>query len=234
MADPNNARDFDHHVQEERRRDGAGDRPARRFDAEAHPDLSGSIVAFLVAPEGAAFLVAPEGAEERELTAPWQAVRDAGGTPMLVSTVGGTVQTFRHLDRAESYPVDEVLDDVDGAEFDALVLPGGVANPDHLRTVGTAVDFVARFLETGRPVAAICHAPWILIETGLIGGRRLTSWPSLRTDLINAGAEWEDGPAVVCDVGPGPIITSRGPDDLHDFNEALLHRFSFAGPAHVS
>ncbi|EGD54135.1 type 1 glutamine amidotransferase domain-containing protein [Gordonia neofelifaecis] len=195
------------------------------LDAEADPDLSGLVVAFLVAPEGA---------EERELTTPWRTVREAGGTPMLVSTVGGNVQTFHHLDRAASHPVDEVLDNVDGAEFDALVLPGGVANPDFLRTVGPAVAFVARFLETGRPVAAICHAPWILIETGLIGGRRLTSWPSLRTDLLNAGATWEDGPVVVCDSGPGPLITSRKPEDLPAFDEALIHRFAVSGPGRTS
>ncbi|AUH67645.1 MULTISPECIES: type 1 glutamine amidotransferase domain-containing protein [Gordonia] len=183
------------------------------------PDLSGRAVAFLVAPEGA---------EERELTDPWQAVREAGGTPTLVSTVGGTVQTFRHLDRAASYPVDEVVENLDSTDFDALVLPGGVANPDYLRTVPGAVEFAARFLESGRPVAAICHAPWLLIETGLIGGRRLTAWPSLRTDVRNAGATWEDGPVVVCDSGPGPLITSRAPDDLPAFDEALLHRFSVA------
>lgn len=170
-----------------------------------------------------AFLVAPEGVEEIELTAPWAAVRDAGATPVLVSTVSGTVQAFRHLDRAGEYPVDYRVGEVDAADFDALVLPGGVANPDYLRTRHDAVDLVEGFFAIGRPVAAICHAPWTLIEAGVVPGRRLTSWPSLRTDLVNAGARWVDEELVICDVGPNTLVTSRGPDDLSAFCDATVH-----------
>src|SRR5690606_36028040 len=137
-----------------------------------------------------AFLVAPEGVEEVELTEPWQAVRNAGGTPRLISTEPGEIQAFRHLDKGERFPVDDVVDRVAAADFTGLVLPGGVANPDYLRMRPEAVRFVQDFFQTGRPVAAICHAPWLLIEADVVRGRTLTSWPSLRTDLRNAGATW--------------------------------------------
>ncbi|MGB8649435.1 MAG: type 1 glutamine amidotransferase domain-containing protein [Mycobacteriales bacterium] len=178
-------------------------------------DLSGKTVAFLVAPEGI---------EQVELTEPWKAVEQAGGTPRLVSTRPGTVQAFNHLDKADTFPVDDTV--ASPAEYDALVLPGGVANPDFLRTQPEAVQFVRSFFERGKPVAAICHAPWTLVEAGVLGGRRLTSWPSLQTDLRNAGAEWVDEEVVVDLTGPSPLVTSRKPDDLKAFNGKLLEVFA--------
>ncbi|GAA3134945.1 type 1 glutamine amidotransferase domain-containing protein [Planomonospora alba] len=173
-----------------------------------------------------AFLVAPEGTEQVELTEPWQAVRQAGGTPRLVSTQGGEVQAFNHLDRADTFPVDATVDEVSADGFDGLVLPGGVANPDFLRTVPGAVRFVKAFFDAGKPVAAICHAPWTLIEADVVGGRAVTSWPSLQTDLRNAGAMWTDREVVVCDGGPNVLVTSRKPDDLKAFCEAAVDAFS--------
>jgi len=169
-----------------------------------------------------AFLVAPEGIEQAELTGPWQAVQEAGGQPVLLSTQSGTVQAFDHLDKADTFPVDVVVSDASVSEYDALVLPGGVANPDALRTDREAVAFVGQFAASTRPVAAICHAPWTLVEADVVRGRRMTSWPSLATDLRNAGAEWVDEEVVVDVSGPGPLITSRNPDDIPAFNAALL------------
>lgn len=169
-----------------------------------------------------AFLVAPEGAEESELVQPWRAVAEAGATPTLVSTAPGRAQAFHHLDRAGSFPVDAVVDDLDASDFDALVLPGGVANPDHLRTQAAAVAFVGSFFDRGLPVAVICHAPWTLIDAGAVRGRTLTSYPSLRTDLVNAGAQWVDEKVVVCTSGPNTLISSRRPGDLPDFCAALI------------
>src|SRR5689334_13169117 len=134
-----------------------------------------------------AFLMAPEGVEQVELTDPWQAVLDAGGEPVLVSTKPGRIQAFHHLDKADTFPVDEVVADVSAESFDGLVLPGGVANPDTLRLDERAVAVVRAFFERGLPVAAICHAPWTLVEADVVSGRVLTSWPSLRTDIRNAG-----------------------------------------------
>jgi protease I len=168
-----------------------------------------------------AFLVAPEGIEQVELTEPWKAVQDAGGTPRLVSTAGGEVQAFNHLDKADTFPVDDTVDEVGVDDFDALVLPGGVANPDFLRADPKAVAFVRDFFDRGKPVAAICHAPWTLVEAGVLDGRRLTSWPSIRTDLRNAGAEWVDERVVV----DGNLTTSRKPDDLPAFCERLVAEF---------
>jgi protease I len=170
-----------------------------------------------------AFLVAPEGIEQVELTAPWKAVQDAGGTPVLVSTEQGEVQAFNHLDKGDTFPVDATVDQDD--DYAALVLPGGVANPDFLRTEPAAVAFAKSFFDAGKPVAAICHAPWTLIETQLLRGRRLTSWPSLRTDLRNAGAEWVDEEVVVDLSGPSPLVTSRNPDDLPAFTRTLVDVF---------
>ncbi len=173
-----------------------------------------------------AFLVAAEGFEQVELTHPWQAVEAAGAQPVLLAPSSGTVQAFHHLDRGELFDVDVDVE-VDGADVDdyaALVLPGGVANPDALRTDEVAVAFVSDFLASGKPVAAICHAPWTLIEARGVRGRTLTSWPSLRTDLVNAGATWVDRELVVDDHGAGPLLTSRGPDDLATFSEALVAR----------
>lgn len=165
-----------------------------------------------------AFLVAAEGIEQVELTEPWQAVEKAGGTPRLVSPESGTVQAFHHLDRGDTFEVDLTVADADPAAFDALVLPGGVANPDALRMDQDAVAFVRAFVGSGKPVAAICHAAWSLVEAGVLDGRTVTSWPSLQTDVRNAGGTWVDQEVVI----DGNLITSRKPDDLDAFNAALV------------
>jgi protease I len=165
-----------------------------------------------------AFVVAPEGTEQVELTEPWKAVQDAGGQPELVSIKPGTIQGFNHLDRGDTFPVDKVVTEVSCDDYDGLVLPGGVANPDLLRTVPEVVSFVREFFTKGKPVAAICHAPWTLIEADVVRGRRMTSWPSLRTDLRNAGADWVDEEVVV-DSG---FVTSRKPDDLQAFCDKMV------------
>jgi protease I len=172
-------------------------------------DLSGKTIAFLVAPEGI---------EQVELTDPWAAVEKAGGTPRLLSTESGEVQAFNHLDAADTFDVDQVVGEASVEEYDALVLPGGVANPDALRLDDDAVSFVGDFVTSGKPVAAICHAPWTLAEADVLTGRRLTSWPSLKTDLTNAGATWVDEELVV----DSNLITSRNPDDLPAFCDALV------------
>ena len=164
-----------------------------------------------------AFLVAAEGIEQVELTEPWKAVQEAGGTPKLLSPGSGSVQAFNHLDKADTFEVDEQVGSADPASYDALVLPGGVANPDALRTDKGAVDFIRAFFDSGKPVAAICHAPWSLVEADVVRGRTLTSWPSLQTDLRNAGATWVDEEVVV----DGNLVTSRKPDDLPAFNARL-------------
>jgi protease I len=171
-----------------------------------------------------AFLVAAEGIEQVELTRPWQAVQDAGAQPVLISPASGTVQGFDHLDKADTFPVDVTVDQADLDDYAALVLPGGVANPDALRTDTAAVAFVSDFVASGKPVAAVCHAPWTLIEADVVRGRTMTSWPSLRTDLTNAGATWVDKEVVVDENGPGPLITSRQPEDLEAFSSTLLER----------
>ncbi|MER5534985.1 type 1 glutamine amidotransferase domain-containing protein [Streptomyces mirabilis] len=173
-----------------------------------------------------AFLMAPEGVEQVELTDPWQAVLDAGDEPVLVSTKPGRIQAFHHLDKADTFPVDEVVADVSAESFDGLVLPGGVANPDALRLDERAVAVVRAFFERGRPVAAICHAPWTLVEADVVSGRVLTSWPSLRTDIRNAGGTWVDRQVQVCEQGPNTLITSRKPGDLKAFDEAFLAAFA--------
>ncbi|GAA1592279.1 type 1 glutamine amidotransferase domain-containing protein [Actinomadura kijaniata] len=173
-----------------------------------------------------AFLIAPEGAEQVELTEPWKAVKDAGGHPRLVSTQSGRAQAFNHLDKGDTFQVDTTVDVSGHTEFDALVLPGGVANPDFLRTDDGAVAFVKAFFDAGKPVAAICHAPWTLIEADVVRGRELTSWPSLRTDLRNAGATWVDQEVKVCDHGSNRLVTSRKPDDLKAFCQTLVQEFS--------
>ena len=172
-------------------------------------DLSGRTVAFLVAHEGI---------EQAELTEPWRAVEAAGGTPRLLSTESGAVQAFHHLDKADTFDVDEEVADAKVASYDGLVLPGGVANPDALRMDDDAVAFVKEFVESGKPVAAICHAPWTRVEADVVRGKRLTSWPSLQTDLRNAGADWVDEEVVV----DGNLVTSRNPGDLPAFNEKLV------------
>ena len=169
-----------------------------------------------------AFLTAAEGIEAVELTDPWEAISGAGHTPELISPESGEVQLFTPLDKAETRSVDKTVADADVADYDALVLPGGVANPDALRTDAAAVAFVKAFVESGKPVAAICHAPWTLVEAGVVDGRRLTSWPSLQTDIRNAGGEWVDEEVVKDD----NLITSRNPDDLPAFSKALLDALS--------
>ncbi|WP_225847171.1 type 1 glutamine amidotransferase domain-containing protein [Streptomyces sp. HPF1205] len=169
-----------------------------------------------------AFLVAPEGVEQVELTSPWQALSQTGDTPQLVSTRSGTIQAFDHLDKADTFPVDATVEQAAADDFDLLVLPGGVANPDFLRMDAKAVAFVKAFFEAGKPVAAICHAPWTLVEADEVRGRTLTSWPSLRTDIRNAGGTWVDEQVQVCRAAPGTLITSRKPDDLPAFNQAVL------------
>jgi protease I len=160
-----------------------------------------------------AFLVAQEGVEQVELTEPWKAVEQAGGTPRLVSQEEGRVQAFNHLDKGETFQVDETLDAARPQEYDALVLPGGVANPDRLRTDDRAVRFIQEIFSTGKPVGVICHGPWTLVEADLVRGRTLTSWPSLQTDIRNAGGTWVDEEVVV-DQG---LVSSRNPDDLPAF-----------------
>jgi protease I len=174
-----------------------------------------------------AFLVAKEGIERVELTEPWQAVTGAGATAVLLSPETGEVQTFDHLDKAETRPVDKAVGQASVDEYDALVLPGGVANPDALRTDESAVGFVRDFVASGKPVAAICHAPWTLVEAGVLKGRTVTSWPSLQTDLRNAGAEWVDKEVVV----DGNLITSRNPGDLPAFNAQLLESVAHGAAA---
>lgn len=172
-----------------------------------------------------AFLVAPEGVERVELTEPWQAVLDAGGEPVLVSTEPGRIQAFNHLDKADTFAVDRTVGTTSAADYDGLVLPGGVANPDALRTDEGAVAFAKGFFDAGKPVAAICHAPWTLVEAGVLEGRTLTSWPSLRTDIQNAGGTWVDEEVKVCTSGPNTLITSRNPGDLKAFGATFIPAF---------
>jgi protease I len=166
--------------------------------------------------------VATDGVEQIELTEPWKAVEQAGGEPELISMKSGTIQGFEHLDKADTFEVDRSAAEADEADYDALVLPGGVANPDFLRSDDDVVAFVRSFFETGKPVAAICHGPWTLIDAAVVRGRTVTSWPSLRTDLRNAGANWVDEQVVVDD----GLVTSRKPDDLPAFNDKLLEEIA--------
>lgn len=165
-----------------------------------------------------AFLVAHEGIEQVELVEPWRAVEQAGGTAKLISPEPGKVQAFDHLDKADTFEVDVPVADADPATFDALVLPGGVANPDALRTDADAVAFAKAFMDAGKPVAAICHAAWTLVEGDCVRGRTLTSWPSLQTDIRNAGGTWVDEEVVV----DGNLVSSRKPADLEAFTQKLV------------
>jgi protease I len=173
--------------------------------------LDGKTIAFL----------ATEGVEQVELTEPWKAVEQAGGTPELISLEPGQVQAFHHLDKGDTFAADHTAAQADSARYDALVLPGGVANPDRLRTDEDAVGFVRSFFDDAKPVAVICHGPWTLIDAGVVGGRTLTSWPSLRTDLRNAGANWVDEEVHV----DGGLVSSRKPDDLPAFCDKLVEEF---------
>ena len=174
-----------------------------------------------------AFLVANEGVEQVELTTPWQAVEEAGGTPELLAPKAEPVQAFDHLDKADTFEPDHSVADADPGDYVALVLPGGVANPDQLRTDDGAVAFVRRFVEDGKTVAAICHAAWTLVEADVVRGRRLTSWPSLQTDVRNAGGTWVDEEVVV-DAG---LVTSRNPGDLPAFCRTVLEEVAKADDA---
>ena len=169
-----------------------------------------------------AFLVANEGVEEVELSRPWEAVVRAGGEPTLIALRVGTVQTMQHLNKAVLWGVDRAVADVDACQFDALVLPGGVVNVDVLRTDPVALRFVKAMFSTGRPCAAISHAAWLLVEADLVNGRTLTSRPSMKTDIRNAGGDWLDAETIVCHRGPNLLLTSRAPADLPAFCSSLL------------
>jgi protease I len=174
-------------------------------------ELKGFKIAFLAA----------EGVEQVELTEPWKAVEQAGGSPELISVEGGEVQAFNHLDKADTFSVDRTVADADASDYEGLVLPGGVANPDFLRTDEDAVAFVRAFFEQAKPVGVICHGPWTLVEADVLRGRKITSWPSLKTDIRNAGGDWVDEEVVV-DEG---LVSSRKPDDLPAFCAKIVEEF---------
>jgi protease I len=167
-------------------------------------------------------ILAAEGFEQSELIEPRKALEDAGAETRVISPAKGEVQGWKHFDKGESVTVDVPLEQADAADYDALLLPGGVANPDQLRAMPKAVQFVRSFFETGKPVAAICHGPWTLIDAGVVRGRTLTSWPSLKTDLVNAGALWVDQEVCV-DHG---LISSRKPADIPAFNQRMIEEFA--------
>ena len=175
-------------------------------------ELKGKRIAFLAA----------EAFEQVELDEPWKAVEQAGGTPELVSLKDGEIYAMNHHDKSDTYTVDRTVEQVSADDYDALVLPGGVANPDILRTDPNAVRFVRGFFEQGKPVGAICHGPWMLVEADVVRGRTITSWPSLQTDVRNAGGTWVDEEVHV-DQG---LVTSRKPDDLKAFCETLVEEFA--------
>ena len=174
--------------------------------------LQGKRVAFL----------ATDMVEQVELTEPWKAVQDEGATPELVSLEEGEIQGFNHYDKADTFKVDRTVEEASADDYDALVIPGGVGNPDTMRLDENAVEFTRQFFEQGKPVGVICHGPWMLVEAGVVRGRTVTSWPSLRTDIRNAGGNWVDEEVVV-DQG---LVTSRKPDDLPAFNEKIVEEFA--------
>lgn len=175
-------------------------------------NIAGKKVAFLLT----------DGVEQVELTSPWQAIKDAGGEPTLVALDKGKLQGFNGVDKGDTFDVDLAVADANASDFDALVLPGGVVNADNLRVDKDAQNFTRSFFEQHKPVASICHGPWILIEAGVIKGRNVTSYHTLQTDLKNAGANWSDE-EVVCDQG---LVTSRNPDDLPAFNAKVVEEIS--------
>jgi protease I len=177
-------------------------------------ELTGKKIAFL----------ATDMVEQVELTEPWKAVEEAGGTPELVSLEEGEIQGFDHYDKADTFRVDRVVSEVTADDYDGLVLPGGVGNPDTLRSDEDAVRFARTFVESGRPVAVICHGPWTLVEADVVRDRTLTSFPSVKTDIRNAGGNWVDEEVVVDD----GLISSRNPDDLPAFCETLVEELSRA------
>jgi protease I len=173
-----------------------------------------------------AFLVANEGIEQVELTEPWKAVQQAGGQPVLVAPKSGRAQAFHHLEKADSFAVDLTVEQASPVDYVGLVLPGGVANPDQLRIDPEAVAFAKGFVDAGKPVAVICHGPWTLVEAGVVRNRTLTSWPSLKTDILNAGGHWVDEEVKVCDGDENVIVSSRKPDDLPTFCRTFIEVFS--------
>jgi len=175
-------------------------------------DLNGKKVAFL----------ATDMVEQVELTEPWKAVEQAGADIDLVSLEEGEIQGFNHYDKADTFSVDRTVEDASAEDYDALVLPGGVGNPDSLRTDEYAVRFVREFFDAGKPVAAICHAPWMLVEADVVRGRKLTSFWSIKTDVKNAGGKWVDEEVVL----DGNLVTSRSPKDIPAFNKTLLEEFA--------
>jgi protease I len=166
--------------------------------------------------------VATDGVEQVELTEPWKAVEQAGGKPELISVQQGEIQGYNHLDEADRFTVDKSAAEANAGDYDGLVLPGGVANPDRLRTDDDVIGFITGFFEEGKPVAVICHGPWTLVEADLVRGRKLTSWPSVKTDIRNAGGEWVDEEVVV----DGGLVSSRKPDDLPAFCAKLVEEFA--------
>src|SRR5215207_6805553 len=169
-----------------------------------------------------AFLVANEGVEQVELTRPWEAVREAGAETQLIAPESGETQAFNHLDKGDTFPVDKTAEEADASDYDGLVLPGGVANPDQIRTVPEAVAFARAFFEAGKRVGVICHGPWTLVEADVLQGRTITSWPSLQTDIRNAGGNWVDEEVHV-DAG---LVSSRKPDDLDAFCSKIVEEFA--------
>ncbi|MGO1971757.1 MAG: type 1 glutamine amidotransferase domain-containing protein [Propionibacteriaceae bacterium] len=173
-----------------------------------------------------AFLCANTGVEQVELTEPWRRVTEAGGTPVLVAPEGGRVQAFEgDVNKADTFEVDRTLEQASVEDFDGLVLPGGTTNPDQLRLQPEAVEFVRGFVAADKPVGAICHGPWMLVEADVVQGKTLTSWPSLRTDIRNAGGTWVDEQVFTCGARGWALVTSRKPDDLDAFCQALLDTF---------
>jgi protease I len=173
-----------------------------------------------------AFLVANEGIEQQELVEPWKAVEEAGGTPELIAPKPGKAQAMNHLDKADTFDVDRTTGEATPEDYGAFVLPGGVANPDQLRMDRAAVAFIRSMVEAGKPGAVICHGPWTLVEADCVHGRTLTSWPSLQTDIRNAGGTWVDAEVQVCDGGPNVLVSSRKPDDLPAFCREMTKVFS--------
>jgi len=174
--------------------------------------LQGKRVAFL----------ATDMVEQVEFTEPWKAVEEEGAKPELVSLREGEIQAFNHYDKADKFKVDRTVEEAGTDDYDALVIPGGVGNPDEMRMDENAVAFVRRFFEQGKPVGVICHGPWMLVEAGVVRGRRVTSWPSLQTDIHNAGGNWVDQEVVVDD----GLVTSRKPDDLPAFTSKIVEEFA--------
>ena len=172
-----------------------------------------------------AILTANEGVEQVEYEKPRKALEDAGATVELLAPEKGEVQMFNHLDKADAFQADKAVGDASADDYDGLMLPGGVANPDNLRSHADAVEFVQEFVNAGKPIAAICHAPWTLVEADAVKGRTLTSFPSIKTDIENAGGTWVDEEVQV-DSDPPTLVTSRNPDDIPAFNEKMIEEFA--------